>query len=132
MFKALALFFLSVLLPLSLPAQNLAMARYDDSVEGFRQQIQDLVAAQKDSNEKSLRILLDALAIPSADDWITEHFSPADASKLRRDYPSALATYQKRLFALIEKVARASDSQLDVQPDDLPAPPGSTGPESET
>jgi TonB family protein len=129
--KSLALFVLVLLIPLSRPAQDSAMPRYDDSAEGFRQQLEGLVAAKKGGNEASLRVLLDALAVPNADEWIATRFSTADVPRLQKDYPLFLAGFQKHLAAILENAARLPGWEMVVKPSEIPNPPASSGPESE-
>lgn len=127
--------FALILLTLSLQelvlAQTAANPGYADSADGFRQQLNDLIAAKKSGDASALRSQLDALAILNANDWIAAHFSPADAAKLQPQYPFFLAGFQKFLTGVIEDAAHLPGWDMTVTTSELPKPPATTGPESE-
>jgi TonB family protein len=132
MLKTLAGILVCLFFSVPSPTQGSAPVNYADSADGFKKQLEDLVAARKGGEESRFEALMDSLAFPSADEWITAHFSAADAVKLRVDYSAALARYQKRLGVVILRAAQATDSEILVKPSELPAPAANSGPESHT
>lgn len=93
------------LVPMPVFAQT-AASGYPDSTDGFRQQLQDLIATKKSGDEAGFRSRIDAFAIPDADDWIAAHFSPLDVPPLRRDYQRSLASFKENLAVFIENAGR--------------------------
>jgi len=127
--SAIALVLLTVLLP-PLRAQIVASPGYPDSTDGFRQQLEDLVATKKSGDETAFRSKLNALAIPNASDWISGHFSPADVARLQRDYPVSLAGFQRHLTWVIGDASHLPGWDMAVKPSELPRPPAVIGKES--
>lgn len=112
-------------------AQTTASPSYADSPDGFRLQLEDLIAAKKSGDEAAFRSKLDALAIPNANDWIAAHFSPTDIPKLQHDYPLSLAGFQRHLTWVVENAAHLPGWDITVKPSELPNHPAVIGPESE-
>lgn len=129
--KSFALVFAILLLPSQSYAQSPAKSGYAGSADGFRQQLEDLIAAKKSGDDSSFRSQLDALAIPDANNWIAAHFSPVDIAKLQRDYPLFLAGFQRHLFWVVDNAAHMPGWEMTVKPSEFPSPPATTGPESE-
>jgi TonB family protein len=120
------------ILALSLAAQTQApqTSPYPDSAEGFRQQLEDLISSYKSGDQIAFRAELDALSIPNANDWITNHFSPADAANLQHDYPLSLAGFLRHLTWVTENAAHLPGWEMVVKPSELPNPPAPSGPEA--
>jgi len=93
--RVFVLTLLSVFLASRPQTQTAENPAYPDSADGFRQQLEDLIAARKSGDAASFRVKLDALAIPNASQWIEGHFLTADVAKLQRDYPLSLGGYEK-------------------------------------
>jgi TonB family protein len=112
------------------PAQAPQTSPYPDSAEGFRQQLEDLISSNKSGDQIVFRAELDTLSIPNANDWITKHFSPADAAKLQTDYPLSLAGFLRHLTWVVENAAHLPGWEMVVKPSELPNPPAPSGPEA--
>ena len=129
--KSFALALVTLCFQSPVRAQTASNPGYADSPDGFRQQLNDLIAAKKSGDDSAFRAQLDALAIPNANDWIAAHFSPADAAKLQPQYPLFLAGFQKFFTGVIENAAHLPGWDMTVSTSELPKPPATTGPESE-
>jgi TonB family protein len=108
-------------------AQTSATPSYPDSADGFRQQLEDMVAATKSGDPAALRANLDALGIPDADNWIAAHFSVSDVLKLQHDYSSSLEGFQKHLGWVAANAAHLPGWEMTVKPSEFPPPPGTSG-----
>ncbi len=128
--RAFTLVVLTLFIPTRPYAQTAASPGYSDSADGFRQQLEDLIATKKSGDETAFRSKLDALAIPNASDWISGHFSPTDVARLQRDYPLSLAGFQRHLTWVIENASHLPGWDMAVKPSELPRPPAAIGKES--
>jgi hypothetical protein len=105
-------------------------AIYPDSADGFRQQLEDLIATKKSGDAAALRSKLDALTVPNANKWIAVRFLPSDVAKIQRDYPLSLAGFQRHLTWVIENAAILPGWEMVVTPSELPRPPAPYGKEA--
>jgi TonB family protein len=121
--RVFVLIFLSLSLAPRLPAQTAENPSYPDSAEGFRQQLEDLIATKKSGDAAGFRIKLETLAIPNAQDWIVTHFSATDVTNLGRDYRLRFAKFQENLASLIERVAQTPGREMMVWSMEPPVPP---------
>jgi len=112
-------------------ARTSAASSYPDSADGFRLQLEDLISSYKSGDQIAFRADLDALAIPNANDWVASHFSPADISKLQRDYPLSLAGFRRHLTWVVDNAAHLPGWEMVVKPSEIPNPPAIMGPEAE-
>jgi len=120
------LILLALFLPLPGSGQTSEAPSYPDSAEGFKHQLEDLIAIKKFGDEGAFRKKLDALAIPNEQDWIATHFSATDASNLEHDYPQSFAKFQENLTSLIGRVAQPPRREMMVWFMEPPAPPNAT------
>lgn len=124
------LFLLITLLCVPFCAQTPATTTYPNSAEGFRQQLEDLIALRKSGNEAEFRAAVSAFAIPSASDWIAARFLPSDISRLQRDYPLSLEGFQRHLSWVAENAVHLPGWNITAKPSELPGPPAPVGKES--
>lgn len=128
--SSLLLVLLMLFIPPYSQAQTSANPSYSDSPEGFRLQLEDLIAAKKSGDEAAFRSKLDALAIPDVDKWIAARFLPADVARLQHDYPLSLAGFQRHLTWVVENASHLSGLDMTAKPSELPRPPAPVGRES--
>jgi len=127
--RAIVLVLLTVIVSSPLHAQAAASSSFEDSAEGFRQQLLDLIATKKSGDEAAFHSNMDALAVPDASDWIAARFVPSEVSRLQRNYPLSLAGFERHLIWVIENAAHLG-WDMAVKPSELPRPPAAIGKES--
>ena len=111
-------------------AQSSREVSYPDSADGFRQQLEDLIATKKSGDAPALRAKLEALTVPNANEWIATRFLPSDVARLQRDYPLSLTGFQRHLTWVIENAANLPGWEIAVTPSELPRPPAPYGKEA--
>jgi hypothetical protein len=121
--RTFVLVFLTLLLPLQPYAQTPEPQSYADSADGFRQQLEDLVATKKSGDDAAFREKLKEFAIPKVNDWISAHFSPTNAQKLQSDYGLALLGFQTNLTDFIDKAEHSPVSEITVWQSEPSIPP---------
>lgn len=121
--KVFAFLFATLFLPGRLYAQSAQTPSYADSADGFRQQLEDLVAAKKSGDEAAFRSKIDAFAIPNLDGWIAAHFSPTDVPKLQTDFQLSSAGFQESLTVLVKAAVQSPGREMMIKSSEPSVPP---------
>jgi TonB family protein len=118
-----ALFVSSFVFCVSTQARTPVMSVYPDSADGFRQQLEALISSFNSRDRADFRADLETLVIPDSDQWIANHFPPANVPKLQRSYRESFAVFERHLYSVIEDSAQLSSGGMTAKSWGVPLPP---------
>ncbi len=107
------------------PASVESVLEYEDSSEGLRLQLQDILAAAKDHNRAKLGSLTKQTEIPNDEEWFTKTFGQEKAKSWADPYGRELLQNQAEFEELFQQIAAADGELFTRRVNDNPGPPGS-------
>jgi TonB family protein len=120
--RTLVLLFLPVLLPAFAqvqgpiappPTRAESAGAYDNSTDGLRAQLQDILAAAREPDHSHLESLIKALKMPNYEAWFIENYGEERGRRLANSYGPNLASFVSDSESLFSQIA-ADNGELDV------------------